>query len=292
MPVTDQIAAAPISWGVCEVPGWGYQLPGARVLSDMRALGFGATEAGPDGFLPDDGAELAAELETVELSLIGGFTPLVLHDPAGGWRAVLDRALARFGRAGGNSLIIAADTGVAGYDGRPVLDADGWKVLLAALDEATVRTRDAGLRATLHPHVGTMVEGPDEIARVIDGSTVPLCLDTGHILVGGGDPVELAHNVPERINHVHLKDVDAELAARVRHGETAYSDAVRAEMFRPLGDGNVDVPALIRALTGAGYSGWYVLEQDVMLAGAPAEGAGPVADVARSRDYLTAVLSA
>lgn len=292
MPVTDQIAAAPISWGVCEVPGWGYQLPAARVLAEMRGLGFSATEAGPDDFLPTEGLELRNELETAELRLVGGFTPLVLHDPAGGWRGVLDAAIARFGAAGGKSVIIAADTGVAGYDARPELDEAGWGRLLTALDEAGRRCADAGLAATLHPHVGTMVERPEEIARVVDGSQASLCLDTGHILVGGGDPVELARKLPERINHVHLKDVDAELAERVRTGQVAYSDAVRGELFRPLGDGDVDVPAIASALRGAGYSGWYVLEQDVMLAGAPAEGAGPVADVARSRDYLVAVLSA
>jgi inosose dehydratase len=125
----------------------------------------------------------------------------------------------------------------------------------------------------------------------VDGSNVPLCLDTGHILVGGGDPVALAVKLPERISHVHFKDVDAGLAGQVRDGQVAYSDAVRGGMFRPLGEGDVDVPAIVQALRGADYSGWYVLEQDVMLSGAPAEGAGPIADVARSRDYLTGLLA-
>lgn len=291
MPVTDKIAAAPISWGVSEVPGWGYQLPAARVLAEMRGLGFTATEAGPDGFLPADGMELRAELQTTELSLVGGFTPLVLHDRSANWRGVLETALTRFGRAGGDSVVIAADTGGAGYDARPELDGDGWKVLLAAVTEAGARCRDAGLRAVLHPHVGTMVEHPDEISRILDGSNIPLCLDTGHIMVGGGDPVELAVKLPERISHVHFKDVDAGLAGQVRDGQVAYSDAVRNGMFRPLGAGDVDVPAIVHALQGAGYSGWYVLEQDIMLSGAPDEGAGPDADVAQSRDYLTGLLS-
>jgi len=290
MPGADQIAAAPISWGVCEVPGWGYQLPGARVLAEMRQLGFTATEAGPDDFLPAEGRELAETLEIAKLTLIGGFTPLVLHDPAGGWRSTLNAAIERFGAAGGNSVIIAADTGQSGYDTRSDLSADEWARLLAALDEATARCADAGLRASLHPHVGTIVEGPDEVARVADGSRVAFCLDTGHITAGGGDPVALARDLPERINHVHFKDVEAGLAARVAAGEVPYSDAVRAGVFRPLGDGDVDIPAIVAALRAVNYSGWYVLEQDVMLSAAPPEDAGPMLDVARSKEYLASIL--
>ena len=49
-----RIAAAPISWGVCEVPGWGHQMNADRVLGEMAALGVEATEFGPLGFLPED----------------------------------------------------------------------------------------------------------------------------------------------------------------------------------------------------------------------------------------------
>lgn len=286
----DQIATAPISWGVSEVPGWGYQLPAARVLAEMRALGFRATEAGPDEFLPAAGPELAETLRAVELKLVGGFTPLVLHDAVAGWRNTLDAAIGRFAAAGAAMVVIAADTGQTGYDTRPELSADDWTRLLAALDEAVKRCQDAGLAATLHPHVGTVVESPEEIARVADGCAVPFCLDTGHVLVGGGDPVALARDLADRINHVHFKDVDAELAGRIRSGAITFSDAVRAGVFRPLGDGDVDIPAIVSALRD--YSGWYVLEQDVMLSAAPPDGAAPMLDVARSRDYLAGLLTA
>lgn len=289
MPATDQIATAPISWGVSEVPGWGYQLPAARVLAEMRGLGFRATEAGPDDFLPFDGPELAETLRAVELKLVGGFTPLVLHDPAGGWRSTLDTAISRFAAAEASMVVIAADTGHAGYDSRPELGADEWARLLAALDEAVKRCHDAGLAASLHPHVGTVVEQPAEIARVAAGCAVPFCLDTGHILVGGGDPVALARDLSDRINHVHFKDVDAALAGRIRSGEITFSDAVRAGVFRPLGDGDVDIPAIVSALSD--YTGWYVLEQDITLSAAPPDDAGPMLDVARSRDYLAGLLT-
>ncbi|PLW71540.1 inosose dehydratase, partial [Streptomyces sp. DJ] len=89
-----------------------------------------------------------------------------------------------------------------------------------------------------------------------------------------------------RVAHVHLKDVDAAAAAAVRSGRTGYAEAVAAGMYRPLGDGDVDVPAIVEALEGDGYDGWYVLEQDCVLAGEPAPGEGPVRDVRASVSYL------
>ena len=88
-----------------------------------------------------------------------------------------------------------------------------------------------GIRAVLHPHVGTMVEKKDEVNRVLDGSTIPLCLDTGHLLIGGTDPLELARAAADRIAHTHLKDVDADLAARVQSGELTYTQAVAQGMY-------------------------------------------------------------
>ena len=108
-----------------------------------------------------------------------------------------------------------------------------------------------------------MVETGDEVQRVLEGSAISLCLDTGHLLIGGTDPAELAAG-PERIAHVHLKDVDAAWR-RVRVGELTYTEAVRAGMYRPLGTGDVDVAGIVRHLEAPGYDGWYVLEQDTIL---------------------------
>ena len=76
-----KIAGAPISWGVCEVPGWGFQLDPARVLAEMGEVGLTATEFGPAGFLPAAPDEMAATLDTHHLEAVGGFTPLLLHVP-------------------------------------------------------------------------------------------------------------------------------------------------------------------------------------------------------------------
>jgi inosose dehydratase len=148
------------------------------------------------------------------------------------------------------------------------------------------------VRAVLHPHVGTVIESPEDIDRVLDGSSIPLCLDTGHLLVGGADPVALAERAGDRVAHAHLKDVDGELCAAVRNGTLAYSDAVKQGLYRPLGQGAVDVRRLVRALERHGFAGWYVLEQDVMLDAEPANGNGPAADVRASVEFLREVLAA
>ena len=122
-------------------------------------------------------------------------------------------------------------------------------------------------------------------------------LDTGHLLIGGGDPVRVAQEHPERIAHMHLKDVDLAWARKVQDGSASYTEAVAAGMYVALGAGDVDVAAIVRSLEGAGYQGWYVLEQDTILAGDPADpatakGAGdPVADVRASVAHLVGVAS-
>jgi len=290
--VTDavhRIAGAPISWGVCEVPGWGYQLPTDLVLSQMSEIGLSATELGPDGFLPADPAELAKTLAAHDLHAVGGFTPFVLHrgdlDPM----IELDRLLPGFLAAKAGVMVLSADSGRPGYDSRPDLDEAGWRRLLHNLDRVAARAAEHGIRAVLHPHVGTMVETGAEVQRVLDGSAISLCLDTGHLLIGGTDPAVLAGQVPDRIAHTHFKDVDLAYARKVRAGRLTYTEAVRAGMYRPLGTGDVDIAAIVAHLRGNGYDGWYTLEQDTILTEAPA-GIGPAADVRTSVDYLRSLL--
>lgn len=290
MSATIKIAGAPISWGVCEVPGWGHQLDPERVLTEMRDTGLTATELGPEGFLPADTAELQSVLTRHGLACVGGFVPVVLHnadhDPADDLAGPLDSLVA----AGAGVVVLAAATGSDGYDSRPVLDDDQWATLLSNLDRLASIVAARGLLAVLHPHVGTMVETRDDVDRVLAGSAIPLCLDTGHLLIGGTDPLELAKAVPHRIAHTHLKDVDAALAAKVQSGAVSYTDAVKAGMYTPLGTGDVDIAGIVSVLRDNGFDGWFVMEQDAILDDAPA-GDGPVADVRTSVAYLRSVTS-
>jgi inosose dehydratase len=286
----NRIAGAPISWGVCEVPGWGYQLEPNKVLAEMRELGLAATELGPDGFLPADPDELAATLDEYGLEAVGGFTPVLVHeaghDPVPDIAGLLDAYIA----AKAEVMVLAAVTGVDGYDSRPELNDDGWNTLLTNLDRLHDAAADRGIRAVLHPHVGTMIEKKDEVTRVLDGSKIPLCLDTGHLLIGGTNPLELARDAADRITHTHLKDVHADYAARVQSGELTYTQAVAQGMYTPLGTGDAEIAGVVKHLVDQGFDGWFTLEQDTILAGEP-EGEGPVGDVRTSVAYLRSLIS-
>ncbi|MCZ0729929.1 sugar phosphate isomerase/epimerase family protein [Mycolicibacterium iranicum] len=281
-----KIAGAPISWGVCEVPGWGHQLGPDRVLTEMRQAGLTATELGPEGFLPTNTVDLVELLDSHGLSCVGGFVPVVLfkddHDPAEDLAGPLESLVA----AGAGVVVLAAATGLDGYDARPILDEQQWATLLSNLDRLADIVAARGLTAVLHPHVGTMVESRSEVDRVLTGSTIPLCLDTGHLLIGGTDPLALTKEVPERIKHAHLKDVDAALAAKVQTGEMTYTQAVAAGMYVPLGAGDVDIAEIVKTLEDNGFNGWYVMEQDKILDSDPQAGQGPLGDVVASVAFL------
>jgi inosose dehydratase len=287
------VAAGPISWGVCEVPGWGPQLPPDRVLAEIHALGIRLVEAGPLGYLGSDAASIRAVLERYSLSLVGGFVPVVLHDPAGLDDTLASaRAAARlYAQAGGRVLVSA---GVADLEWSQPFELDAsarrtFCVGLARLDDVAAAE---GLQHVFHPHAGTLVETAEQVLRVLDGSEVRLCLDTGHLTIGGADPAALAADVPERIGHVHLKDVRSRPMDQLRAGRLTLLEATRRGLFAPLGDGEGRIADTVQALERHGYEGWYVLEQDAILTGDATAAAGtrPAADARRSIEFLRSVI--
>jgi inosose dehydratase len=280
-----KLAGAPISWGVCEVPDWGLQLAPDRVLADMRALGLHATEAGPPGFLPADPAAARALLDSCALRLVGGFVTAVLHEPArrSDELASVKRQAEWLAAAGAEFVVLAPALAQSGYSGAAEIADAAWPALFEGIDRVAEIAKSAGLGVAVHPHWGTAIERPQHIERFLRETAHALCLDTGHLALGGADPLKVARDAGPRVRHVHLKDVDGSLAARVRDGRASYNDAVRAGLFRPLGDGAARIEAVLGELRTAGYAGWYVLEQDVMLDREPAP--GPPEWIARSVEY-------
>jgi inosose dehydratase len=282
------LAGAPISWGVCEVPGWGHQLAPHRVLSEMESLGLHATELGPDGYLPLDAGALRDCLGKHHLRLVAGFVPLVLHEPdLNGARERAHRSAELLAAAGADvfvAAILADDDWGAPFQ----LSDEQWGRLVEHLAEIDALVAGHGLRLAIHPHVGTLIERDDAVQRLLADTTAGWCLDTGHLLIGGTDPVDFVRHNGARIVHVHLKDVDAELAARLRAGELSLVEATQLGLFRPLGQGDARIKEVLRALDQAGYERWLVLEQDTAITGQePPVGDGPVLDVSRSIEYLT-----
>jgi inosose dehydratase len=292
----SRIAGAPISWGVCEAPDWGVQLEPDVVLQEIRRAGFDAIEAGPDGWLPTDPDPLRRTLEANSLQLAGAFLPVDLTS-----RAAFDATLPIFERVlervavGHDAVVNLALMGSDDeYAGRLKLDAEHWRASLDGLDKLAAIAAVRGLTCVLHPHAGTAVERREDLDRLLEGSNIGLCLDTGHLLLGGIDPVDVASDAGDRIHHVHLKDVDADVAERWRSDEFAtMRAAVDAGVWRQLGDGDARVGEVIDQLVGAGYDRWYVLERDASLDEADIDDADlRVESAIEDREWVEARLAA
>ncbi len=274
-----ELGTGPVSWGVdfADAPG---NPPWREVVDGIAAAGYRWTELGPLGYLPHDVAPALAERA---LGVSAGFVFEPLHD-AHRRPGVLSAARAvarRVAALGGRFLVVidAVDPVRARTAGRTHeavrLDRAGRSTLRSTVAAVAAVAREEGLRPVLHPHAGTHVEFEDEVEPLLD--VVELCLDTGHWLYAGQDPVAAYERWAERIPYLHLKDLYASRVA----GD--FWSSVRAGAFRPLGAGDLDLAALLNALERHGFSGWAVVEQD------RAPGGDPVADLVASRRYLEAL---
>lgn len=287
--IGQRIAGAPASWGICEVPGWGHQLDANRVLGDMQSIGITRTELGPDGFIPGTPVEQCGLLASYGLQAIGAFCPIVLYRRDVDVQLNAQRILDRFDVLGSRILVIAADSGETDYDGDRRLSTEEWEILLSNIEVIDHMAAERGVRACVHPHMGTVIETRADVDHLLGASDIPICLDTGHLLIGGSDPVQLARDVPDRIAHVHFKDVDPSVLETVRSGQRTYTEGVRAGMYRVLGEGAIDLAAIVGSLETSGYGGRYVPEQDRILA--TANDAVETSDQAgASVDYLARLI--
>ena len=288
----ERVAGAPITWGVDGSPGWGFLMDRDRVLREMVESGLSATELGPDGYLPTDPVELQEFLDRFEMSIVGGFVPALLYreDRVDEQLAYVTRAARQLASTGSKVLVLGPSSANPGYDTPVDMSDEEWSIFLANLRRLEAVVGDAGLQTALHPHWGLAIATGPDIDRLLDSSDVGICLDTGHAYLGGADPVDVARAAKGRVLHVHLKDVDAAKAERVRNGEVPFRQAVIDGLFVPLGEGGVDIAGVIATLEDQGFRGWYVLEQDVSLKSDPPPGSGPKADAIDSVAYLRSLV--
>lgn len=288
MTLLERIATAPISWGVCEMPGWGYQLPVEAVLAEMSATGFTHTELGSLGYLPTDPAELRAVLDRHNLSLLGGFVPLVLHDlsQAESTRAAATEAAALISGGGGRFFVSCAVSHPDNWRQQPLAESER-PAAAAALVEVDQVAADHGLIQALHPHFGSLVETTEETELMLENSDTALVLDTAHLLLGGGDVADMVNRYLDRIALVHIKDVHLGIAARVTAGELSLMQGVQQGLFPPLGQGGLPIAEIVDFLEKSGRDLWYVLEQDAAIAeGDPSAIARLRFDACQSIDFL------
>lgn len=214
-----------------------------------------------------DGGESTGRLRPAEvyLALEGDE-----NGPSSATAGAAEDRVAYAAACGAEMLVIASDghparDAVAGRacTGPRLTDA-GWQRLIDTIGAIEHAAAGRGVHVAFHPHAGTWVETPDEIDRLFSAApALPLCLDTGHHLVGGGDPGETITTFADRLTHVHLKDVDPFVLGRLRDGDVGgLAGAVERRLLVPLGSGLLDLAGVIRALAAARYCGWLMVEQD------------------------------
>src|SRR2546428_5915602 len=293
-----KLGTAPITWGVSELDDWGVMLPSDRVLDEMAELGYTGTELGPWGYLPRDAAGLERALRKRRLALAGAFCPITLHDPARhdeqfAYAMETSPLLADLG-APVLVLAEASDAARARIAGRvrsndPHFSEEEWKRFANRANDVARRAKEMGLSCACHPHAGTYVETPSEIDELLgrtDPSIVGLCLDTGHVYYGGGDPVALARRDPKRVRHVHLKDIYRDRYQRALDRKLDFTAAVGEDVFAPVGAGSIDMAGVLGTLRDASFDGWLIVGQDIRLA--PGSSRQPQLDAAKSYSSATA----
>ena len=266
------IGCVPIVWNNAELLDLAPETPAGIVLDEMARLGYDGSQSGR-GF-PESGEELrglfaARTLRFAELYSAVQAGPEGLASDAG---EVAHRDLSRLVAAGGEVLVVAVDGGGErdAWSGRVAEGAPQWKAAafegLAQLLGELVAAAPDGVRIAFHPHASTWVESPDEVealASRLPDTGAGLCLDVGHYLVGGGAPVRAIRRYGSLVRHVHLKDVDPGVLARLRSREiVGFSAAVRERIFTELGNGALDLHGVLATLDAVEYGGWLMVEQD------------------------------
>lgn len=275
--MTIVVANAPVSYGAFELTvGIDPDVPsGPAVLDAVGAAGYAGIDLGPVGFL-GTAAELGPRLRERGLSLAGAYLEFPFADPPALAAKLpeLDAMLDTFDRVaphctGPPPRPTIADQGSEDRrahpgSGRYGHSPAGWERFAAGLAIVVARCRERGYEPAFHNETGTYVQTPDDIETVLSLSDVGLCLDTGHLLIAGGDPVGAVSRWGRRIIQVHVKDVDRRTFGRIV-AEGAPTQAIWSrEVFPRLGDGDLDVDALLRALGEIDYHGWLVVEQDIL----------------------------
>jgi inosose dehydratase len=275
------VANAPVSYGAFEITvGHDPNVPdGISVLDQVAEAGYAGIDLGPVGYL-GSGARLGELLAERNLGLAGAYLelPYADHDALAQVMGDLDALLATFDAVrpylpGPPPRPTLADAGSRERRGRPGrsatqpalgLDRDGWRAFAEGLARVTGRCRDRGYEPTFHPETGTYVEAPWEIEEVLDRSDIGLCLETGHMMLGGGDPVAMLRDWGERVNHVHLKDAVRSVMADIVADGAPVTEIWSREAFCALGRGDLDVAGILDGLRGITFGGWLVVEQDIL----------------------------
>jgi inosose dehydratase len=295
MPI--QPASAPVSWGIQESVPAPADYPYTRVLDEIAQAGYLGTELGPYGYLPSDPATLRQELSKRSLTLCSAFVEFELGNRSAhvaGFKHV-ERSAKLISAAGARLLILSdevvpdrsATAGRREESNRMSWNDSQWDAAVEAVREVVRISKEIGLKVAFHHHVGTHVETPEEVDRllgILSPEELGLCLDTGHYVYGGGDAVEFLKRNLARTQCVHLKDIDGAVLREARQQKLDFYGAIHRGVFAPLGQGIINFAEVIGLLRKRGFDGWVVVEQDVLEGGRGAN--APLVNATSGREYL------
>lgn len=189
-----------------------------------------------------------------------------------------DLVVAEFGRAV-NPLPVAL---VANC---PIFDAKEWDKLVTGLHEIGKIAKEEGRNLCYHPHLGTGVMREDAVDRLMadtDPELVHLLVDTGHLAAVESDPLAVTKRHVKRVRHMHLKDIRADVAKKMRDKGWSFETAIQAGLFNVVGSGDIGVfPEIFKVLAEANFAGWLIVEAEQN----PAK-ANPLEYATKARAYL------
>ena len=264
-----RFGVSPIAWSNDDLPELGGDTPLTVCLQDAAGIGFEGIELGNK--FPREPQQLRRVLKTHRLDLVGGWYSgaLLTRESAAEIEALQDH-LALLKAMHCTVFIFAecsnAVHGIRDHSMRskPVLDDAAWATFGKRLTEVADYIALEGLKFAYHHHTGTVVETATELDRLLaeTGQNTGLTLDTGHAFVGGIDCSALIRSHPERVVHVHCKDVRAALLQDVRARHKSFLDGVIDGIFTVPGDGDIDFEPVMQALADVEYSGWIIVEAE------------------------------
>ena len=264
------LGIAPIGWTNDDMPDLGAENTFQQCVSEMALAGFSGCEIGNK--YPSDPAELKKALDLRKMRIANRwFSSFILSKPFEEVEADFRKNCA-FLQAMGAKRIGASEqsrsiqgTDKAVFDCKPVMTDEEWKKLCAGLNRLGEIALEYGISLVYHHHMGTVVQTPEEIDRLMEGTDpklFSLLYDTGHLAYMGADYLGVLKKHVNRIKHVHLKDVRPEVVAKVKENHLSFLQGVRMGTFTVPGDGSIDFRPVFDILDKAGYEGWLLVEAE------------------------------
>lgn len=267
--MTVQLGINPLTWTNDDLPSLGADTALETCLSEGKVAGFEGFELGNK--FPRQAAVLGPILKQYGLKLVSGwYSGRLLERSVEEEIEAVQPHLTLLRELGSQVLVFAEVSGCIHGDQqmpvylRPRFPAERWQEYGDKLTAFARYTQQQGVQIAYHHHMGTVIESAQDVDNLMrhTGREVGLLLDTGHLTFAGADPLAVAQRWIERINHVHCKDVRAEVLAEVKNRKTSFLDAVLSGVFTVPGDGCVDYPPIMALLKHQGYQGWLVVEAE------------------------------